>query len=1313
MFFGRINGKSQVSSRPLARPAPDLENSINIKHGPRHARIRVTLIAIAFGLACTLGSQTISQSPHAWTRAIIIVFERRVPLRMSHDANAGVRLRELREEVVHQLEKLPLRVGDHLFVFADGISQAEFDCMVHGTSCGLAPPGTKLLAWNSGVSAAREFLTSMLRLPERPNSSQSDRMLGVHGEQFLHLVYRGEIKKLDCAIRRELTAPMTVAYDVSSPCPLETDEIDRLQTRAVSRVEMSIAIQVNAALNAVKSSLVTETIWLWALLGEKNYKREDTSNGIRQDFQQQSASVVDFFEQAYRAYPVQPEGLPVRLEGGQMLSLYSISSRSTQDLLKLSSDAADVTEVMVGDLKKVRLNTDLVITTGFLGGPWKPDIDEFTFSARLQDRATGQLLSARMEVATGGNSEVVPPATSASGLVQLKPTRASQVYRDALRSHFWKSGVSFDCRMDLLVAGSGSPSPYEFTPIPAIYELHRNIRAERPIAGTREIIAIVLVTALLALGTFSVLRPQPFEVSLTPNKFRWTYPSKEKSVTIVAKVAGYTHPIHRRWFSGPTRTTIRWKFFPPTNLPVKPGSEPVQVLMHNPVPSGTWHSESGTWRPGRRSVPSTIQELSVQLSPSAFDSSMIHHPQSLAGCFQFDVKVRPRLRLPLQPYSNTFWVLADIEIAAERPQPTLTVQIAGAYRRLGFACAEGGAFGNVAVENIPHNNGVARDVEVRLTIEIGASPHCRIVFDAPGKPQTYVCILKSGIRSSVDLALIPNGTSVGAEPQDVSGVITADVLDTVSGERYDPIRRFWKVTWLPAAARIAGLDLGTSGVRLFVENPALRYEDLRMSFPMSNVNAGDNEDLPEFPSLVRMNGDRGVVGVGARPHGIYAEGGGKVVESPKAALLAVIGGAEEGEARSDFEQYVSALGRSWAAIRSREKIEYARFVLTIPWTYTREIASWYCELVQKHFDGVATITTVREAEAAAYFHLLRHRFVFDPNSDESFPRNREHRTLVVDAGAGTIDFAVIAAKAPEGEIREFSMLAWAFSHCAGDRYDEEMLTHVFDRDDAKQLVLEDMDLRNRLRTYKESRLPGLLTGHGRDPLYVKGTGVMPRITSSEVFLSSMSGWFQEAITGPIQKLIRDLGKGKPTIDEVLLAGRGVLAFGCRERIETDVRRFFSPVPGIDRIPTRSFPPQDLPAAIAKGALSFARKVVRIGDSDLVATRDIILVIELPDRAQKRELLSAGDARRKDSFGPYASSLDIRQAWVLGGEPVLSDKLIRRAVGRLRTGTAPEPGVKVLATWNAREGVRRLEVRIDPDERVSFVEPASKATGGFA
>jgi len=1268
---------------------------------------------LALVLAFAAPSARASQDA-GWPRAVIVVFERRVPERMAAPDNAGVRLRELREKVTEQIRALQLRKGDHIFLFADGISKDDFNCLVHGQFCDAASPGSQALQWREGPLAAKSFLAHMLQLPRRPHLSASNRVIGAGGEQFVHLIYEGDPETVDCAMRREITAPLTKNYDITAQCPAEGVEIDREQTKAISRVEMSLPIQVGAAISAAsKGGPVCEVTWIWALLGEKDYKREDTINGIRLDFDHSDA-LVDFFEHADQAYQVHLERPPIRLPGGPSVVLYRIGAASTQSILDQIDKSPDVLDVTVGSQKRAAVQKDLTISTSFLGGPWKPEVDSLRFCVRLSPSIPGRILGGQIGFADHGSS---PPVSPVDGVVSLQSETAEEDYQKSLRSKLWQKGASFRAQVDVLLAGPDSPQPYGFAAIPAPHSIFRNIQVERHAANARDVSLIVTLLAAILIITLSVFLPHSFELSPQPAKLEWTFPSAEQQRELTLRLVGYSQAVGRGIFDGPTNISIQWQFFPPQQLPVKRGRAPVHVLDDDiPIPSGVWRHEVIRWHPGRADKPRTLKSLRVRLDSNAFDSTAISRPENLGCIFQLQVMVEPKLFLRLRPAAKDFYIPATIQISEEAPHPRFSFNIASSYRRLGFAeAAEGGNFGYVAVENMPELGGVAREVVAKLSIEMSDSPDCRVSFDAPGEPTTISFPVTSGDRQAFGLILTPTVHLSDPLPRIVRGSIKGDLVDKTTGDQCGAISHPWNLTWLPKGARLAGMDIGTSGVRLFLDNPARRHTDIQAKFSMSNVNPFDTDQLLEFPSLVRIDGVRGVVRAGSRQFGVYAQGGGRLVESAKAALLGALGQDGEEQARADFEQYVCALGKTWMSIREEQGIEHARFVVTIPWSYGQAIAKWYCDLISKYFAGAILVTVVREAESAAYFRLLRERFA-SPSAKERFPRDREHRTLVVDVGAGTVDFAVVAVRAPEGIVEELAMLAHTFSYWAGNRYDEELLTNVFDCEDARALMSQGRELRNTIRLFKQNRLHAMLTGEGPPaPVLIDGRQVLPVVTSRDEFLEKMRGWFHNAITDPLTKVAQQLGASRLQIDELLLAGRGVLAFGCRDQIESDVRRLFRPAPNASTVPTVSFAAEDLPWVIAKGALSFSRSgLVLVGDSDFVVTRDVTLVVDLENELITKQLFKAGTSQRdggiRKDFGIF--SRDIRHAWIIAGEPFLSDESIRNAVARMRTNDSPENGVRVLDYWQERSGFRRLVLQIDNEESVYFVKNAPRvATEG--
>ena len=225
----------------------------------------------------------------------------------------------------------------------------------------------------------------------------------------------------------------------------------------------------------------------------------------------------------------------------------------------------------------------------------------------------------------------------------------------------------------------------------------------------------------------------------------------------------------------------------------------------------------------------------------------------------------------------------------------------------------------------------------------------------------------------------------------------------------------------------------------------------------------------------------------------------------------------------------------------------------------------------------------------------------------------------------------------------------------------------------------------------------------------------------------MEEWFTKAITTPMTKLAAQLSQSDCVIDQLLLAGRGTLAFGCRSRIEEDARRLFmAPDDAIaasgakssdSRISAKIFSPEDLPWVIAKGALAFARSgIAVIGDSDTAIIRDVVLVVECGSEILEETILKAGTQRNqvseRVSFGPYKR--DVTRAWILAGRPFFDESILTQAVSRIRTNDEPGPDVDMLGIWRDRPGFRRLELRIDSEDLVRFdSQPGVPATGGVS
>ena len=221
-----------------------------------------------------------------------------------------------------------------------------------------------------------------------------------------------------------------------------------------------------------------------------------------------------------------------------------------------------------------------------------------------------------------GSTETPPPVSAASGVVSFTPPRADADHRRVLQSRPWERRSSFRAKMELIVAGLDSLPPYRFPAIPASHPFHKNIEVQRPALGPRELLIGLALLALLAWTAYAVLRPCPFEIRLSPDPLEWAFPSRQAESERPLTVAGYVERFHRRWFTGTTRCSVEWDFYPPQSLPVRRGRQPIDLRLNGqPLARGTTHQIGNRWRPGRRESPTPLLDLRVLLDGDAFDVS--------------------------------------------------------------------------------------------------------------------------------------------------------------------------------------------------------------------------------------------------------------------------------------------------------------------------------------------------------------------------------------------------------------------------------------------------------------------------------------------------------------------------------------------------------------------------------------------------------------------------------------------------------------------------------------------------------------------
>jgi hypothetical protein len=1236
----------------------------------------------------------------AWRRVIIVGFERRIPEEAKHEV--GPRLAALREQVVRVISKQMARQGDHIFLFADGIAPEEFGCLVRGESC---KPGLRQLEWRRGPQTVKTFLAAMLKLPVVGGGHQ-DRVTGPAGSEFVHLIYDGNPIQIDCAIRREITAPMTDLPRMADPnCPAEGVESQRSETRSLSRVELSFPVQFSEALSTIQEKhLVAEVYWIWALLHEKQYEISEITQATARDFGRQVAPYVDdYFRKANSDYS-RDAAQPIVMDGGSSLTSFQVKWKRTEDAIKQLRLTPSPVELRIGTGRMVPGAQDLNIERSIAGRSWEPKLDNLKVEASLPVANPAKLLAGAIRSTTAFESvprvfeSAAVPAVN--NVVQVRDERIETVLAELMRSPTFRYRT-IHMQVDLLVSGPRANPDYGMEPIPGLHYPGRDIRVRiRPPAVWEMVIYGTLLWFLAALA-WKIFRPQPFDLRPSQNSLEWTLPPDGKMLREVT-LTGRSDQWHRRIRPARTSVSITWQFLPALGLPIRDGSPVRLEVGGNDVVQMKNLQRTIRWAPGTRRNPKPILRLDLTLNPAAFVPERMDAPGKFRCLIKCDASVTPHGFPRLIRENHAFNIDVLINITEDLPAPKIWFEIDSQYRRLGFDGTEG-SFGTLLVENLPRaKGGVARTIEFNAKIEVEKNAYGRdlVIRFLNTKSRDLNASVQNGERPTFPISLRYDGEVSVAEPLELRGAIVVHWIDTGTGVK-TPERLPLTLSWLPVPTRLVGIDIGTSGTRLFIQNsdPALLYRDDQLEFPMRVINPEDSYKLPEFPSMVLIH--RGQVLRAGSPQVFIAQKSGmKLGESPKAAVLSAVSREERESARADMESYIKALGVCWAAIRQENPdIKHVSVVVTIPWSFTAETSAWYCEAIKEAFAGCALVAPVREAEAAAYFHLL-YEHLLAAGRRSGRPRNRRFRTLVIDLGAGTTDYAVISTSSPQGYVEKLRILTHTYSLWAGNRYDQTLLKRVFKSDDAAERLPHDRQVRDEIRLFKEHRLERMLS-ESDVPSYPQIGS--PVHTSRAAFMKAMEPFFENAISVPLRKVYTQLdlrGEGN-WIDEVLLAGRGFFAAGCQERVQKDVETLFRPNEDTAKIAIRPLAMADAPWAIARGALTFGRSGdVTVDDSDLMASCDIALLADTQGRPEMRWLQTIGEP-----ISPRDESIDfeddVRAAWILAGRPALAEDQAAVYLARLRTGQDPGNGVMVCATWRREQAARAIRVRVFGNERAEF------------
>jgi hypothetical protein len=365
------------------------------------------------------------------------------------------------------------------------------------------------------------------------------------------------------------------------------------------------------------------------------------------------------------------------------------------------------------------------------------------------------------------------------------------------------------------------------------------------------------------------------------------------------------------------------------------------------------------------------------------------------------------------------------------------------------------------------------------------------------------------------------------------------------------------------AAEVHGiaLDFGTSATRLaFLADgePAGNVAAIPVPERLLPPPPKDRALVPELDSEVAVAADGTLVAAGFHAHTFGEEnpeeGGPPLVEvlpslklalmdrpgdkrvwAATRALIERLGQVVEGPRHAGGLPLMRWADGAWRTYPYRLPKEFRYLLLvTVPDTFTqddqRRLAACFTS-----WEGRVDVLPLREAEAVVYGFLRR--------SDD----RRPERTLVVDVGAGTVDYAAVRAEFHQEHMLEVRVEGLSVSRAAGNAYDVAMGRSTGMAQGSDEEIARDRSLVRRLRETKEQQYAEA-EAVGGDPT-----------AASERFLASpwARGYFDAAVHTPLRALLGRLslhpGWDPPRFDQVILSGRGSLAAGWKRALVAELR----------------------------------------------------------------------------------------------------------------------------------------------------------------
>jgi hypothetical protein len=1205
------------------------------------------------------------------TRLVVVTVERRVgPHFADHPEQYGDSLQQWRGEVLRQLfgpgpggTGALLRAGDHVALFADG-----------------APRGfteTTGLTRDDGVERVGEVLGTMLALPGSAKPPPTFWLYRYEGSPA------DARQRVDEALRSRITCPLT---DAPVPCEGEAGRRPGAATRAFSRPLLTLPVQYRIAARALDDALPDSLYWIWVQVGGRVNETNGLAAEIVRDFGNPGAAeaVGNFNEKAVAALSYRRLR---HVGGGKEVGGVTVWRVTSARLEQLMNPAVTlplaVEESRAGQW--MALDTALDATTSFYRrmrrwmepGPLRlalvaPGDREAATLLRVGARAVCEVnggmrdtVPLHFTIEPGGRTAVLTPGARERLTAAADRCLPDQGWISRVRREF--SGRTDSARLGLVVQAQVGPhvEPGDLPapPVLSTLVLTRGWRHD-PLELLEAGVLLLLLGALaviLILGVRAWRAPTRIDLEvLTAGE-----PVTAGGVVTLSPGAPDAARLRLRARRGAGRQrggrleVVVSGLGLQAEVPVVPGADATRVVEV--------HAANGGSAPPRLAVPlngseTDVGDVLLYVPDDVADVDRIAPGVPLRAGIELTVQgtcSNPAVQVP----SRTFYVpcAVRLEEVPVRQPPRILLRPYQRYIYRGLRLDPARVLEDrpvwLGVARVLHRaepGVLARPYPVRLELSVRAAvewPDGRpprairagLSLPGGGAPGATVAFRLSEAQCDLSLHLWPDSALLGEE----SARVKVSVEGSWQELRSDTVCSVGKL--VPAREEVAlypavvidgvALDFGTSATRLAYlpdGRPPENVMGVGLPDRLIPPRSGDRVRwVPELESEVAIDeeGEVKVAGAGAHledegePEG---RGHVRVLPSLKLALLSSprsqpiwkavqqvideLAEVIEAPRRGGGEDLtlLRFAGGAWRTQRLRVGPSFRYLLLvTVPDAFTREQQEQLVACFRR-WHGRVDILPLREAEAVVYGFLRRNE------------GRRPERTLVVDVGAGTVDFAAVSAEFHQGQMLEVRVEGMAVSRAAGNAYDQ-----AIDRSTGG-----DGTLSRRLRETKER-------------LYTDPEATGDELSPEAVrFLAGpfAAGHFEEAIRTPVGALLGRLALQKgwqpPRFDQVILSGRGSLAAGWKGTLVEELRSrglvpegpeaswlyWLGPAPAGASGERLSYRAGRLKAAVAEGALA----LITYDQTRVQTSRDILrdhLVLvgqDGPASFVSRLLLPAGE-----------------------------------------------------------------------------------------